>query len=80
MCGNAIYIFDIFSTSYNKKQTRHPDDYVAESNQNEMINNLKNVKHYHLKVIIDNVTKTLIYDRKLSEGSGSSVYGLEVCK
>ena len=46
----------------------------------DIVNNLNNVKHFHLKVIIDPETKNLTYDRKLSEGSGSSIYGLEVCK
>lgn len=46
----------------------------------DIVNNLNNVKHFHLKVLIDPETKNLTYDRKLSEGSGSSIYGLEVCK
>ena len=46
----------------------------------EIINNLTNVKHYHLKVEYDPITKKLIYNRKLEQGSGLSIYGLEVCK
>ena len=34
----------------------------------------------HLKVQYNNETKQLIYDRKLAEGAGESIYGLEVCK
>lgn len=34
----------------------------------------------HLSTVYDNDLDTLIYDRKLKEGSGSSLYGLEVCK
>jgi len=33
-----------------------------------------------LKVIFDENSGKLIYDRKLTEGSGNSIYGLEVCK
>ena len=46
----------------------------------EEIQRLENVKAYHLKVIFDEVTKSLIYDRKLEEGNGPTIYGLEVCK
>jgi DNA mismatch repair protein MutS len=39
-----------------------------------------NVKVYHLSVEYDPQTKRLVYDRKLKEGNGSTLYGLEVCK
>ena len=35
---------------------------------------------FHLKVIFDYDTGELIYDRKLEEGNGPAIYGLEVCK
>lgn len=38
------------------------------------------LKIYHLKVIFDKEKGKLIYDRKLEEGSGEAIYGLEVCK
>ena len=41
---------------------------------------LKRLKMYHMSVLYDNVSKELIYDRKLKEGAGDSMYGLEVCK
>ena len=31
-------------------------------------------------MIFDEQQQKLIYDRRLEEGSGSSIYGLEVCK
>ena len=46
----------------------------------EEVQELENVKSYHLKVIFDEINKTLIYDRKLEEGNGPTIYGLEVCK
>lgn len=45
-----------------------------------IIKELSNVKTYHLSVEYDIIHKRLIYDRKLKEGNGSSLYGLEVCK
>jgi DNA mismatch repair protein MutS len=34
----------------------------------------------HMRVFYDRTRDTLIYDRKLQEGAGDSMYGLEVCK
>lgn len=44
------------------------------------ISNLEKVKMYHLKVLFNKQTGELVYDRKLEEGSGPAIYGLEVCK
>ena len=44
------------------------------------IKELGNVSSFHLKVIFDERTKKLIYDRKLELGNGPTIYGLEVCK
>ena len=41
---------------------------------------LTHLKLYHMTVIFNKATKKLIYDRKLREGAGESMYGLEVCK
>jgi DNA mismatch repair protein MutS len=44
------------------------------------ISNLKNVCLKHMEVIYDKEKDILIYDRKLKNGSGNNLYGLEVCK
>ena len=44
------------------------------------IKELSNVKINHLNVIYDEKTNKIIYDRKLKEGPGNTLYGLEVCK
>jgi len=41
---------------------------------------LKNVLIKHMSVIYDKERDCLIYDRKLKDGSGTNMYGLEVCK
>ena len=46
----------------------------------EEVKNLDFMKIYHMSVMFDREAKTLIYDRKLREGPGESMYGLEVCK
>lgn len=44
------------------------------------IKNLKNLKIFHLSVIYDREKNILIYDRKIKNGCGDILYGLEVCK
>ena len=46
----------------------------------EEVKNLENLKMMHMEVKFCNETQELIYDRKLKEGAGDSMYGLEVCK
>ena len=46
----------------------------------EEITELKRLSMKHLTVRYDPSRDALIYDRKLKEGSGESMYGLEVCK
>ncbi len=41
---------------------------------------LSSVRAVHLKVHYDAATDTLIYDRQIASGSGSALYGLEVCR
>lgn len=48
--------------------------------QMERVTTLPNVRMYHLKVQFDQGTGHLVYDRRLEEGSGNPVYGLEVAK
>ena len=44
------------------------------------IKNIDKLKLMHMSVIYDRESKKLIYDRKLKEGPGHTMYGLEVCK
>lgn len=41
---------------------------------------LDSIKMFHLKVIFNKETGELVYDRKLEEGNGPTIYGLEVCR
>ena len=44
------------------------------------ITSLENVSLKHMSVIYDKTRDCLIYDRKLKDGPGTNMYGLEVCK
>ena len=44
------------------------------------ISELKSVVMKHMEVFFDKERDILVYDRKLKDGPGNSMYGLEVCK
>jgi DNA mismatch repair protein MutS len=44
------------------------------------VTELKTIEMLHLKVIFNEETGELIYDRKLEAGNGPTIYGLEVCR
>ena len=46
----------------------------------ERLNNLDNIKNFHMETIFDTEKGKLIYNRKIKEGSGNAIYGLEVAK
>ena len=46
----------------------------------EEITNLSTISLKHMEVIYDKEKDILIYDRKLRDGPGNNMYGLEVCK
>ena len=80
----SISALSIFAASV-KKLAKMRTNFVFATHLHELskmdcITSLENVYMYHLKVIYDENSGKLIYDRKLTEGSGNSIYGLEVCK
>ena len=44
------------------------------------VKNLERIKFMHMKVSYNREKDILVYDRKLKNGSGDTMYGLEVCK
>jgi len=46
----------------------------------EEITSMKNILLKHMAVIYDRELDILVYDRKLKDGPGTNMYGLEVCK
>ena len=45
-----------------------------------IVKTIPNLSIKHLKIIYDREKDILIYDRKLIDGSGPDIYGIEVCK
>jgi DNA mismatch repair protein MutS len=54
--------------------------HMHEINGYDEVRLLTNMCMKHLTVVYDRSKDTLIYNRKLADGPGASVYGLEVCK
>ena len=54
--------------------------HLHELSKMNIITDLARLKIYHLEVHYDANTKTLIYDRKLRDGAGTGLYGLEVAR
>lgn len=54
--------------------------HLHEISKMPQISTMPKLKIYHLEVHYDANTKTLVYDRKLREGAGTGLYGLEVAR
>ena len=54
--------------------------HMHEINGYDEVRLLNNMCMKHLTVVYDKAKDTLIYNRKLADGPGASMYGLEVCK
>lgn len=78
---SAISIFVAGVQELNKKKS----SYIFATHLHEVVNfdeirELNNLKMKHMSVIYDREKDELIYDRKLLDGAGNNMYGLEVCK
>lgn len=76
---SAISIVSQSLDSLSKKKTSFIiTSHLHQLNDVPRVQKLQNVDIYHLKIKYDN--GDLIYDRKLSDGSGPAIYGLKVCE
>jgi DNA mismatch repair protein MutS len=78
---SATSIFVAGIQSLHQKQC----SFIFATHLHEIINydeikSLKNVALKHMSVIYDKERDCLVYDRKLKDGPGTNMYGLEVCK
>ena len=65
---------------YNKKSSFIFATHLHEIVNYDEITSLDTVKLKHMAVVYDKQRELLIYDRKIRDGSGDNMYGLEVCK
>jgi len=78
---SALSIFSSSVVNLDKRQT----NFIFATHLHDLckipqVTELKTIKMFHLKVIFNETTGELIYDRKLEEGNGPTIYGLEVCR
>jgi DNA mismatch repair protein MutS len=79
--SSAISIFVAgIQNLYEKKSSFIFATHLHEINDYEEIRNLKTVVLKHMAVVYDKERDLLVYDRKLKDGPGNNMYGLEVCK
>jgi DNA mismatch repair protein MutS len=77
--GVAIVATTII-TLYEKNSSFLFATHLHDLSKLEEITEILHVKHYHMETIYEPNTKKIVYNRKLKEGSGSAIYGLEVAK
>lgn len=68
-----------------QRMTKANSSFIFATHLHEIVNydeitSLASVHLKHLEVKYDKEHDMLVYDRKLKDGSGSNIYGLEVCK
>uniref|UniRef100_A0A6C0DHM4 DNA mismatch repair proteins mutS family domain-containing protein n=1 Tax=viral metagenome TaxID=1070528 RepID=A0A6C0DHM4_9ZZZZ len=79
--SSAISIF----VSGIQKLSSFKSSYIFATHLHEIVNyeeitSITNLKLKHMEVIYDKENDCLVYDRKLKDGPGNCMYGLEVCK
>ena len=78
---SAIKIFAAgLITLHNKKTSFIFATHFHEIVELPDIKALESLRFCHMTVLYDREKDALVYERKLKEGSGTSIYGLEVCK
>jgi DNA mismatch repair protein MutS len=78
---SALSIFSSSVVKLNEKKTTFIfATHLHELCKIKQVTNLDTIRFAHLKVVFDEETGELIYDRKLQDGNGHAIYGLEVCK
>ncbi len=79
LSGSALTISTI-KTLVDRKSSFIFCTHLHNLTENNIIKELKQLRICHLKTTYDLKLKELVYNRKLAEGSGSSIYGIEVCR
>ena len=78
---SALSIFTAGIETLHKKQcTFMFATHFHEVTHYDEVTSLERLRFAHMEVSYDNENDILVYDRKLKEGSGNTMYGLEVCK
>ena len=86
LCSGTEYTSALCIVSQGlKKLSELNSSYIFTSHLHKLkdissVKSIHNLTIKHLKIIYDKEKDILIYDRKLIDGSGPDIYGIEVCK
>ena len=78
--SSLIIVLTMLEILSNKKASFITATHLHDIIKIERLANISNIKMYHIHVEYNESTNTIIYDRKLSSGSGDNFYGLNVAK
>jgi DNA mismatch repair protein MutS len=78
--SSLIIVQTMLEILSNKKTSFITATHLHDITKIERLHKISNIKMYHLHVEYNENTNTIIYDRKLTEGSGDNFYGLNVAK
>ena len=79
--GSAISIFVAGLLELEKKRVKYMfATHLHEITDMALVKQMNYMRLKHLSVHYDRENDMLVYDRKLQDGAGSNLYGLEVCK
>lgn len=77
--ARSIFIAGI-ERLYKNKATFMFATHFHEINDYPEVKNIEYLSMKHMEVVYDNKENKLVYNRKLKDGPGNNMYGLEVCK
>lgn len=79
--GSAISIFVAGLLELEKNRVKYMfATHLHEITDMSLVKRMEHMRLKHLSVHYDRENDMLVYDRKLQDGAGSNLYGLEVCK
>jgi 5-methylcytosine-specific restriction endonuclease McrA len=76
---------DVYSAEQIQRLEKAKSSFIFATHLHEIVHydeikSLSNVALKHMSVVYDKEKDVLVYDRKLKDGPGNNMYGLEVCK
>ena len=79
--GSAISLFSAGLIRLDSRKSSYIfATHFHELGKMKRIQKLKYLTMKHMEVVYDNINDSLVYNRKLCDGQGNNMYGLEVCK
>lgn len=78
--SSLIVVMSIIEMLSKNKTSLITASHLHELSHSKRLQNLSNVKLYHIHIDFDESTNTIVYNRELRTGSGENFYGLNIAK